>query len=40
MYAMSIGTDRFLISMIFHDVRARKLSNDAPTVRQTIVPLP
>jgi hypothetical protein len=40
MHAMSIETDRFLISMIFHDVRVRKLSDDAPTARQTIVPLP
>jgi hypothetical protein len=39
MYPMSIETDRFLISLIFHDVRVRKLSDDAPTVRQVIIPL-
>jgi len=40
MYAMSVETDRFKVSMIFHAVRSRKLSDDAPFIRQVIVPNP
>jgi hypothetical protein len=40
MYAMTVGTDRFSLSIIFHSVRTRKLSDDASTVRQVLNPLP
>jgi hypothetical protein len=39
MHAMAIETDRFKISLIFHQVRQRKLSDEAPVVGQALVPL-
>jgi hypothetical protein len=39
MYAMAIETDRFKISMIFHEVRHRKLSDEAPVVGQVLISL-
>ena len=39
MYAALIESDRFLISLIFHDVRLRQVSSDASTVSQVLIPL-
>jgi hypothetical protein len=39
MHEMSLATDRFRISMIFHDLRTEKLAPDAPTVSQVVIPL-
>jgi hypothetical protein len=39
MHAMTVETDRFSLSMIFHGVRSRKLSDDASIIRQAIIPL-
>ena len=39
MYEMSIATDRFLMTMIFHDLRTQKLSPDAPTISRSVIPL-
>lgn len=39
MYAMAIETDRFSLSMIFHDVRSRKISDDDSIIRRVIIPL-
>jgi hypothetical protein len=39
MHAMAIETDRFKISLIFHDIRERKLSDEAPVVSQVLIPL-
>jgi len=38
MHAMSLETERFLISLIFHDVRVRRISDDTGTVSQAIIP--
>lgn len=40
MFAASIETDRFLIAFIFHQLRHRKLSEDASTVGKVLVSLP
>ena len=39
MHGMSLETDRFHISMIFHDVYARALSDDTSTLSQVLIPL-
>ena len=39
MYEAKITTDRFSISLIFHSVRWRKISNETPTVSSVIIPL-
>lgn len=39
MYAMAVETDRFKISIIFHQVRQRKLSDKARVVGQVLIPL-
>jgi hypothetical protein len=39
MYAATIETDRFKLSLIFHSVRSRKLSEEDSTVRQVMNPL-
>jgi hypothetical protein len=39
MHAMTVETDRFRLSMIFHEARSRKIGDDAPTLRQAIHPL-
>jgi len=39
MYEMSIETDRFRITMIFHDLRTEKLSEEAPTIGRSVIPL-
>jgi len=39
MHAMTIETDRFSFSTIFHDVRTRKLSDDDSVLRQVTLPL-
>lgn len=40
MYAMTIGTDRFSMSVVFHSASGRKISDDDSTIRQVLVPLP
>jgi len=39
MYAMSLETDRFKISIIFHDTWSKKLSDDDSIIRQILIPL-
>jgi hypothetical protein len=39
MYAMTIETDRFRISLIFSGVRQRKLSDESPVVERVLFPL-
>lgn len=39
MFAMSVETDRFKLSLIFHGVRHRKLSDEAPVVGEVLFPL-
>jgi hypothetical protein len=39
MYAASIETDRFLITLVFSDVLHRKISDGSGTVKQVILPL-
>jgi len=39
MYSATIETDRFTISLIFSDVRHRKLSGETGTVRQSVIHL-
>ncbi|HJQ61052.1 MAG TPA: hypothetical protein VJ890_29375 [Vineibacter sp.] len=39
MFQMSIETDRFCISLVFHDVRIENQSDDASIVSQVILPL-
>lgn len=39
MHAVSIETDRFKMTLIFHDVALAKLSDDTPTVSQVTFPL-
>jgi hypothetical protein len=39
MFAASIETDRFKLSAIFHGARARKLSDQAPTISKVLIPL-
>jgi hypothetical protein len=38
MYSASVETDRFCISLVFSEVRHRKLSNDIGVVRKVIIP--
>lgn len=40
MHVMSVETDRFRISMIFHDVRVAHLSTDTDLVSRLLVPMP
>ncbi|MFS0738710.1 hypothetical protein ABC347_16815 [Sphingomonas sp. 1P06PA] len=40
MYKATIGTDRFEIGLVFHDVRLEQVNDHAPTVSQVFVPLP
>lgn len=39
MHEMSLETDRFRIGLIFHELRTKKLSPDAPTVSRAVIPL-
>ena len=39
MHAMTIETDRFSLSTIFHDIRSQKLSDDDSVLRRVIFPL-
>lgn len=39
MHAMSIETDRFKITAIFHECRSEKLSDDAPTLSKVLIPI-
>jgi hypothetical protein len=39
MYAMAVETDRFRLSAIFHGIRYRKLSAEAPFVERVLIPL-
>src|ERR1700694_1596964 len=39
-HAMVVETDRFRLSIIFHNALTRKLSDDDSTVRQVLIPLP
>jgi len=39
MYAMSLETDRFKLSIIFHDAWSKKLSDDDSIIRQILIPL-
>ncbi|MBA3812340.1 MAG: hypothetical protein H0X27_11990 [Caulobacteraceae bacterium] len=39
MYAMSVETDRFRLSMVFHEARSTKLSDDASVVSRVLNPL-
>jgi hypothetical protein len=40
MFLLALETDRFRLSLVFHDVRTTKLSDDDSTVRRVLVPLP
>ena len=40
MFFLALVTDRFRLSLVFHDVRTRKLSEDDATIRQVLIPLP
>lgn len=39
MYSASVETDRFYISLVFSDVRHRKLSDEVGVVRKVVIPL-
>jgi len=39
MHAMSLETDRFKLSIIFHDSWNKKLSDDDSIIRQVLIPL-
>jgi hypothetical protein len=39
MYAMALETDRFKLSIVFHGVRTKKLSDDDSTIRRVFYPL-
>jgi hypothetical protein len=39
MYAMTMETDRFKLSLVFHDVRYKKLSDDNSTILRVLAPL-
>ena len=40
MYFLGLETDRFRLSIVFHDGRARKLSDDDSAIRRVLIPLP
>jgi hypothetical protein len=40
MFFLALETDRFRLSVVFHDVRTRKLSDDDSTVGRVLIPLP
>jgi hypothetical protein len=40
MFEMTLETDRFFLRLIFHSLRARKMSENTATVSRVIVPLP
>ena len=40
MYAASVETDRFCISLVFSEARHRKVSDEVGVVRQVLIPLP
>jgi len=40
MFFLALETDRFRLSLVFHDVRTRKLSDDDSSVRRVLIPLP
>jgi len=40
MYEAKIQTDRFCITLVFHSLRTRKISDEVSTVSSCIVPLP
>ena len=39
MYRATIETDRLRLSVIFHDAHVREIADDAPSVRQMLIPL-
>ena len=39
MHAMVIETDRVRISMVFHDVRSKKISDDNSIIDRVLIPL-
>jgi len=39
MFAMAVETDRFRLSLIFHEARSRKLSEDSSVIQQALIPL-
>lgn len=39
MHAMAIETDRFRISMVFHEVRSKKISDDNSILDRVLIPL-
>jgi hypothetical protein len=39
MHTMAVETDRFRLSIVFHDARAKKLSDDAQVVERVLIPL-
>jgi hypothetical protein len=39
MHAVSVETDRFRLSVVFHDALAKKLSDDVSTIAQVLIPL-
>lgn len=39
MFAASLTTDRFDLSLIFHDAQLERLGNDTPTVSRVIIPM-
>jgi hypothetical protein len=40
MFSASLETDRFTLSLVYHDAQLARIADGAPTVSQTIVPLP
>jgi hypothetical protein len=40
MHELILETDRFLLRLIFHEIRTRKLSDRHDTVDQVIIPMP
>ncbi len=39
-HELTLETDRFLIRLIFHDIRHRKLSESTRTISDVTIPLP
>ncbi|HLG48117.1 MAG TPA: hypothetical protein VKY24_17880 [Reyranella sp.] len=39
MHAMAVETDRFRISMVFHDARSNKISDDNSIIDRVLIPL-
>ncbi len=39
MYAVRLATSSFKMTLVFHDARLEKLSDEAPIISRTIVPI-